>query len=238
MVKQLRVFRPARAPYDAALEAQVACVQRLKSGQERPETGFLLLLTHPPVITVGRSGGESNVLVSEERLRREGVALRHVSRGGDVTYHGPGQIVGYPILRLDGRDRDVHAYLRRLEQVIIDALADFRIESGRRPGFTGVWAGEEKIAAIGVAITRWVTYHGFALNVDPDLGHFALINPCGITDRRVTSMARLLEAPVDPRRVEDALLAHFAGEFGFDEVVESRALPAWPEPALSHEHRR
>lgn len=238
MVKQLRVFRPGRVPYDSALEAQVACVERLKTGEERPETGFLLLLTHPPVITVGRSGEESNILVSEERLRREGVALRHVSRGGDVTYHGPGQIVGYPILRLDGPDRDVHAYLRRLEQVIMDALAGFGIESGRRPGFTGVWVAEEKIAAIGVAITRWVTYHGFALNVDPDLDHFALINPCGIADRQVTSMARLLDAPVDRRRVEDALVARVAGEFGFDEVVESGALPAWPEPALTHEHRR
>lgn len=226
-MRRLRVFRPGTVPYDTALAAQMACVERLKSAPPAAGgDGFLLLLTHPPVITVGRSGDGRNILVSRERLRQEGVEVRQVSRGGDVTYHGSGQIVGYPIIRLAEHGRDVHAYLRRLEQVIMDTLADYRITAQRSAGHTGVWVGREKVAAIGVAITRWISYHGFALNVAPNFRHFGLINACGITDRQVTSMSRLLGAAVDQAQVEVRLARHFGEEFGFNEIEESAVLPS------------
>jgi len=235
-LKRLRVFSPGLVPYDLALAAQRACVERLKrTGPRASGEAFLFLLEHPPVITVGRGGKEQNILVPAEVLRRQGVALRHVGRGGDVTYHGPGQVVGYPVLRLEGWQRDVHAYLRRLEQVLMETLQEFGIASRRREGYTGVWVGEEKVAAIGVAITRWITYHGFALNVSPRLEHFALIHPCGITDRRVTSMERILGRRVDAARVREDLVKHFVRHFGFEVVSRSASLPVWARPAESHE---
>ena len=137
-----------------------------------------------------------HVLASRDRLRREGIEVHESSRGGDVTYHGPGQIVGYPILRLDLHGRDIHRYLRDLEEVLIRAAGAVRHRGRREEGRTGVWVGREKVAAIGVAVRRWVTYHGFALNVAPNLAHFGLIVPCGIRDTGVTSLARLLGRPV------------------------------------------
>lgn len=221
----LCVFRPGTVDYDAALAAQEACVARLKACWAPPSEGFLLLVGHPPVITIGRGGDEGNILADVGDLARRGVAVRRVSRGGDVTFHGPGQVVGYPIVRLEGVRRDVHAFLRSLEQVILDALADFGVAGRRRKGYTGVWVGDEKIAAIGVAITRWVTYHGFALNVTGGLDPFSLIHPCGIRGCRVTTMARVLGSEVDRRRVEDRLAVRFAERFGFDDIREEAGLP-------------
>jgi len=150
----------------------------------------LLIVEHPHVITLVRSGRIENLLASEDVLRRAGIAFHHTDRGGDITYHGPGQVVGYPILDLREWKRDVTAYVRAIEQVLIDALAEFGISAGRIPGWTGVWVEQKKVAAIGVHIGRWVTSHGFALNLNTDLSCFGYIVPCGLT-KPVTSMAEL-----------------------------------------------
>jgi lipoyl(octanoyl) transferase len=176
-----------RIGYARAYEIQRALVERRKRG-EIPDQ--LVFVEHPHVITLGRNGHLENLLAGDEVLRRSGIEFHHTDRGGDVTYHGPGQVVGYPILDLREWKRDVVAYVRGIEQALIDALAEFGIESERSPGATGVWTGGAKIAAIGVHISRWVTSHGFALNVTTDLDYFRYIVPCGLT-RPVTSMEAL-----------------------------------------------
>ncbi|MGH7567329.1 MAG: lipoyl(octanoyl) transferase LipB [Gemmatimonadota bacterium] len=177
-----------------------------------PDT--LILLEHPPVITLGRSGTADHLLGSEAELRGRGVEFVATDRGGDITFHGPGQIVGYAIVDLAPRGRDLHRYLRDLETVLILALEEFGIRAGRAEGLTGVWVAEAKAAAIGIRVSRWVTHHGFALNVDTDLSYFDLIVPCGIADRRVTSMEALLGGPVDREAVEAALGRAFEAVFG------------------------
>ena len=147
----------------------------------------LLFVEHPHTVTIGRNGNRGNLLASEDTFERAGIALHESNRGGDVTYHGPGQVVGYPILDLNEWKRDVHLYVRAVEQAIIDTLAEFGIQGIRIPGLTGVWVGNAKIAAIGVHLSRWVTSHGFALNVDTDLSYFQYIVPCGLA-KPVTSM--------------------------------------------------
>jgi len=195
----------------------------------------LLLLEHPPVITTGAKGGEKHLLVSRETLTKEGIALFATSRGGDITYHGPGQIVGYPVMDLSRYGRDVHGYLRRLEEVLIRALADIGLEAGRVPGYTGVWVGDGKVAAIGVTVRQWVTMHGFALNVDPEMRHFSLIVPCGIRDHGVTSVATLTGRPVSPDGIRWRVAARFGEVFDLALVPVSLAdLPAvQPEPAVA-----
>ncbi|MCX7667787.1 MAG: lipoyl(octanoyl) transferase LipB [Atribacterota bacterium] len=156
--------------------------------------GALLLLEHPPVFTLGRSASRENLLVGEEILQREGIKVYEVERGGDITYHGPGQIVGYPVINLRFWRKDVHAFLRALEEALILFLRRFQVEGFRYPPHTGVWVNPEnpeKIAAIGIAVRRWVTYHGFALNIAPNLEHFRYIVPCGIRDKGVTSLERV-----------------------------------------------
>ncbi|MDK2897391.1 MAG: lipoyl(octanoyl) transferase [Candidatus Atribacteria bacterium] len=157
--------------------------------------GVLLLLEHPPVITLGKSASPANLLVREEVLTQAGIELRPVERGGDITYHGPGQIVGYPLLNLRFWEKDVHLFLRTLEEALITFLRRYQVEAMRYPPFTGVWVRNrgsfEKIAAIGVAVKRWVTYHGFALNISPNLDHFRYIIPCGIKDKGVTSLEEM-----------------------------------------------
>ncbi len=173
----------------------------------------LLLLEHPPTITVGKSGKLENVLVSPAELASAGVSLIFTDRGGDVTYHGPGQIVGYPILDLRERERDIHRYVHNLEEVLIRTLADYGIKSGRDHNHAGVWVNDEEIAALGLSVRKWITMHGFALNVNTEMNHFSLINPCGFTSKTATSMARLLgyELPVD--EVTKRLLDRFAEVF-------------------------
>jgi lipoyl(octanoyl) transferase len=173
--------------YVSALDLQHQLVERRKRG-EIPDQ--LLIVEHPHVVTMGRNGHSENLLASPEVLERSGIELHYTDRGGDVTYHGPGQIVGYPIFDLREWKRDVVAYLRALEQVLIEALAEFGIHGGRQPGATGVWVEGAKVAAIGVHISRWVTSHGFALNLDTDLDYFKYIVPCGLT-QPVTSLRGL-----------------------------------------------
>jgi lipoyl(octanoyl) transferase len=210
--------------YDEALELQRGLVEARKAGSIPDQ---LLLLQHPPVITLGAKvrNDRSHVLASEAALDEAGVALFEAGRGGDVTYHGPGQLVGYPILDLRPDRCDVHQYVRDLEQVMIDAAATFGVEAARVPGLTGAWAGRDKLAAIGVRISRWVTSHGFAFNVSTDLAHFDLIVPCGITDRGVTSLSRLLGRDVSVGAVEDAVIEAFAGVFGREIAADVTTAP-------------
>ena len=197
--------------YAQALAIQNDLVARRKLG-EIPDQ--LLIVDHPHVITLGRNGRLDHLLASEEVLRRSGIAFHPTDRGGDITYHGPGQIVGYPILDLREWKRDVVEYVRTIEQVIIDTLAAFRIEAGRVAGLTGVWAKEKKVAAIGVHISRWVTSHGFALNHTTDLTYFQYIVPCGLT-KPVTSM-RELGSSAPRAQVTAELARQFARGFGLD----------------------
>jgi lipoyl(octanoyl) transferase len=184
----------------------------------------LLLLEHPHVITLGRNGRLENLLAGEEVLTRAGISFFPADRGGDVTYHGPGQLVGYPILDLREWKRDVGAYVRALEQVLIDTLADYGIEAGRIPKLTGVWVGERKIAAIGVHLSRWITSHGFALNVHTDLSYFQYIVPCGLT-KPVTSMAQLgVRATLN--EVSETLAGHFGRVFDCQMLLEAPVLAA------------
>lgn len=210
------VVRLGRVGYEAALGVQLRIVERMKATE--PEDAVLLLLEHEPVITLGRSAKREHLLASAEELARRGIELHESSRGGDITYHGPGQLVGYPIVRLAAAHRDVHRFLRGIEATLIRTLAGFGIEGGRKEGLTGVWVGEEKVAAVGIAFTRWISYHGFALNVSTNLDAFGLIVPCGITDRAVTSMARLLGEAPEWSEVEGAVVEAFVGEFGLGEA--------------------
>jgi lipoyl(octanoyl) transferase len=194
--------------YAEALEVQRALVAGRKLG-EIPD--HLLIVEHPHVITMGRNGRTENLLASEDLLARAGIAFHQTDRGGDVTYHGPGQIVGYPILDLREWKRDVVGYVRGIEQAIIGALDEFGIAGTRVPGCTGVWVDGAKIAAIGVHISRWVTSHGFALNVDTNLDYFQYIVPCGLT-RPVTSMRRL-GSSAGRAEVVAALARHFGQVF-------------------------
>ena len=197
-----------RLGYAEAVELQRDLVARRKRG-EIPDQ--LLIVEHPHVVTIGRNGRDENLLAGPDQLARAGVELHRTDRGGDVTYHGPGQVVGYPILDLREWKRDVVAYLRALEQALMEALAGFGIEAGRLQGATGVWTAEGKIAAIGVHISRWVTSHGFALNVETDLSYFRYIVPCGLT-KPVTSM-RALGCDASRGQVVAALASSFARVF-------------------------
>jgi len=218
------VLRLGRMAYQPALDLQLRLLEAMKESDTLD--AVLLLLEHEPVVTLGRSADDGNLLIPREEFARRGVDLHESSRGGDVTYHGPGQIVGYPILRLAGPRRDVHRYLRTIEQVIIDVLAGYGLDGERVDGFTGVWVGGAKVAAIGVAISRWVTYHGFALNVTTNLDAFRLIVPCGLTDKPITSLQNLLGRALPLREVEDALIARFVAAFDLDAAVERSSVDA------------
>ncbi len=176
-------------------------------------TDVLLLLEHPPTLTIGKSGGLENVLVSPAELAKNGISLFFVDRGGDVTYHGPGQLVGYPIIDLKDKGRDLHQYVRNLEEVIIRTLNDFSIKAGRDESHTGVWVGGEEIAAIGLRIIKWISMHGFALNVNTNLDQFRFINPCGLSDGKATSISRILCQEIPMEVVTERLVAHFSEVF-------------------------
>lgn len=211
-MRSLEVRWLGRIGYDEALALQ----QELVEARRAERVGdTLLLLEHPHVITLGVAArrARSHILAPPDVLAARGVLVRETGRGGDVTYHGPGQLVGYPILDLRPDRCDVHRYVRDLEEVLIRATARFGVRAGRVAGLTGVWVGEEKLAAIGVRISRWITSHGFAFNVDPDLDYFRLIVPCGIRDRGVTSLAKLLGRPVPMDAVREAVTAAFAEVF-------------------------
>ncbi|HZP48394.1 MAG TPA: lipoyl(octanoyl) transferase LipB [Vicinamibacterales bacterium] len=224
--RRLTVRRLGRVAYADALALQRALVDERKANAIGDQ---LLLVEHPHVLTLGvrGDGGRSHILAAPDVLAARGVEVHETGRGGDITYHGPGQLVGYPIVDLKPDRQDVHKYVRDIEEVLIRTIAEYGIEAGRVEGLTGVWVGREKVAAIGVRIARWVTSHGFALNVTTDLDYFGLIVPCGIADRGVTSLERLLGRAIDRRGVEDHVVAHFCRVF--DRV------PAAPEPIRSAE---
>jgi len=177
----------------------------------RPDWSYdlLLLLEHPPVITFGRNTDHNNLLWSEQSLRAAGIDCVETRRGGDMTLHNPGQLVGYPIVDLNGYQRDVHTFLRRLEEVLVATIADYGLSGRTIDGKTGVWIEDRKIASIGVAVRRWISYHGFALNIDNDLSSFAAIIPCGLADVTMTSMSRELGKAVDKDAVAQTLVGHF-----------------------------
>jgi lipoyl(octanoyl) transferase len=200
-----------RVPYEAGLDLQEERVAAVRDGL-RPEA--LFLLEHDPVLTLGRNASRGNILASPQALSRLGIAVHECGRGGDVTYHGPGQLVGYPVINLAPDAKDVWKYVRNLEEALIRTLADHGVRGRRFEKLTGVWVGQEKVAAIGVRISRWVTSHGFALNVTTNLDHFRTIVPCGIRSYGVTSLERLMDAPPDLVTVARGFARHFASVFG------------------------
>ena len=225
-----------RVPYEPAWALQEGVQQRLiaakRAESPNPAPHVLLLLEHPPVYTLGKSGDAENLLVSEERLDELGADFHRIGRGGDVTYHGPGQLVGYPLLDLDRFFTDLGRYLRTLEEIVIRTCAEHGVTSTRVDGRTGVWVGpdargsERKICAMGVRCSRWVTMHGFALNVTTDLDSFDHIVPCGIDDRGVTSLAEETDASVTVGDVRGPVTKHFVDLFDA-EVTERRGTDAW-----------
>ena len=216
----LLVRRLGLVPYDEALALQRALVEQ-RQRAEVPD--LLLLVEHPHVLTLGvrGHGGRAHILASPHELAARGIAVHETGRGGDITYHGPGQIVGYPIIDLKPDRQDVHRYLRDLEEVLIRTAGDYGLVAHRVEGLSGAWVGAEKLAAVGVRIARWVTSHGFAFNVTTDLDYFDLIVPCGIADRGVTSLQRLLGRPVLPGEVTDRLVANFGAVFDRDPVADT-----------------
>jgi len=205
------VRRLGLVAYADGLDLQRQLVEARKADRI-PDT--LLLLQHPHVLTVGvKKDGRSHILATPDRLESLGVDVFETGRGGDVTYHGPGQLVGYPIIDLNPDRRDVHRYVRDLEEVMIRVCADYGLEAGRSTGFSGTWIADEKIGAIGVRISRWITSHGFAFNVTTDVNFFNLIVPCGIADRGVTSLQAQLGRVPPMTEVEDRLIAHFSAVF-------------------------
>jgi lipoate-protein ligase B len=209
-------------PYAEALELQRSIARDRISGGISQDV--LLLMEHPPVVTLGRSSKEKHLVASPEFLQSHGVELFEVERGGDVTYHGPGQLVGYPIVDLKRHRQDLHWYLRKLEEVLINTLADYGIPGERNASYTGVWTRGKKIASIGVHARDWVTWHGFALNVTTDLSYFELIVPCGIDGVVMTSIARELGAEeVSEQDVQERVAAKFAAAFDLTAVVTSRS---------------
>ena len=216
--RPLAVRRLGRLPYAEALALQRSLVEDRRAGRI-PDT--LLLVEHPHVLTLGvrGDGGRSHILATDEALAARGIEVHETGRGGDITYHGPGQLVGYPIIDLNPDRRDVHRYVRDLETVLIRTAADYGITAGRIDGLTGVWVGNEKLAAIGVRIARWITSHGFALNVTTDLDLFDLIVPCGIAGRGVTSLGRLLDRLVETAEVENRIIEHFANVFDLNRLA-------------------
>lgn len=213
--RPLQVHTLGRMAYGDGLDLQKR-LAALRIADEVPDQ--LLLLEHDPVITWSRTGrGSEHLLASSDRLAVLGVGTHLTDRGGDITYHGPGQVVGYPILKLVDGERDLHRYLRRLEEFLIQFLKGFGLEGVRSPGETGVWVEGAKVAAIGIRASRWVTHHGFALNVDPDMSHFGLIVPCGLHGRPVTSL-RQLGVTARPEDVLDRLVDSFTSVFGRERV--------------------
>jgi lipoate-protein ligase B len=222
--QRLAVAELGLVDYEDALALQTSTLAARLDGSVGDT---LLLMEHPHVYTLGR-GADERFIVGNPA----GAPVRRVSRGGQVTYHGPGQLIGYPILKLEGRDRDVTKYLRMLEAAMIDALARFSIDAGRRDGMTGVWVGGRKIASIGVGLRRWVTWHGFALNVSTDLSYFDSIVPCGIDGCRMTSVCELTNRAVSKREFGSVMRESFARVFGYEEIISVDAAEIARTPEL------
>ena len=212
----IKVVKLGRLEYGKALGIQ----EKLLALRQAGKIGdIMLLVEHPPVLTVGRRGEYSNILLPTDELKAAGVEIFDVNRGGDVTYHGPGQIVGYPIMDLNDYGRDIKDYVGKIEEIFIRLLKeDYDITARRdEKKYTGVWVQNSKITAIGIAVKRWVTMHGFAFNVNTDLNHFRWINPCGITDKGVTSLQKLLGRAEDYEKLNERVIWYFTQVFGLDE---------------------
>ena len=224
-MRPLEVRHLGVVPYADAVELQRALVEERRAGRV-PD--LLLLLEHPHVITMGakREASRSHLVATPERLAERGVELRESGRGGDITYHGPGQLVGYPILDLRPDRCDVHKYVRDLEEVMIRSAADFGLTAGRIDGLTGAWVGADKLGAIGVRISRWITSHGFAFNVMTDLDYFKLIIPCGITSGGVTSLSRATGRAVRMTDARAAIATRFGDVFGRQVLADAAAASA------------
>ena len=205
--------------YGAALDLQTAMVA---ARLENKIGDTLLLMEHPHVFTLGRGADDRFIVTNPAR-----VPTYRVSRGGQVTYHGPGQLIGYPILKLEGPARDVTRYLRSLEDAMVDALREFGVDANRRAGLTGIWIGQRKIASIGVGLRRWVTYHGFAVNISTDLSFFDSIVPCGIEGCRMTSICQLRDAQISMREFSASMQRSFARVFGYDTIVAQAPAQIW-----------
>lgn len=208
------------------LEALAMQEKLLQLRQQNKVPDIMLLLQHPPTVTLGTRENRYNILTPEAELEKLGVNIYKINRGGDVTYHGPGQIVGYPILNLNGYGKSVRLYVDKLEEVFLGLLRDeYGITAGRDSQYTGVWVGDEKITAIGCSVKRWVTMHGFAFNVNTDLNHFRWINPCGITDKGVTSVQKILGQPQDIDKVNGQIISHFSRVFNCEpELINRQSL--------------
>ena len=226
--KQLIRVELGRTNYADAWKMQKKLVDERVKGN-LPD--LLLLTEHDPVITKGRATDINNLLCSPDELKNRGVELFEIERGGDITYHGPGQLVIYPIIDLNNHGRDLHKYLRDLERMIIATLGELGIEAGVKPGLTGVWADDKKLAAIGVAVSRWITYHGAALNVNTDLDYYKLINPCGITQFPVGSIKNELGNDTKLDKVADLIIKNFADIFSCDVEQSAEIENLLNEPA-------
>jgi len=206
--------------YAETLELQHQLVEK-KYKEKLPE--ILLLVEHNPVITLGRSSHLENILLDKDQLEKLGVQLHSIERGGDVTYHGPGQLVSYPIFDLNNYNQDTHLFLRMLEKVIIKTIESYGLKAERIKGLTGVWVEGKKVASIGVAAKRWITFHGLALNINTDLKYFSYIHPCGILDKKVTSMQELLSQKIDFQEVKDSLTDSFVEIFDL-KLIKNKTL--------------
>ena len=214
MKKEAWILNLDTVPYEEAFALQKRLVAMRSKGTIRDT---LILLEHPPVFTITRKATLKNILASQDELQDRGISLCQTNRGGDITYHGPGQIVGYPIMNLKDHGKDLHKYIRNIEEMITSLLRDYGISAHRDKANPGVWIGDEKIAAIGIAVkSSWTTMHGFAFNVNPDLDHYSLIVPCGITNKGVTSLSKLLGTPIAITEVREKLIHHYAQVFNLN----------------------
>lgn len=233
MKKIVDVYDLKQSPYQETWDLQHLIQKQIIAEKRAEQKGefvgerkndVLLLVEHPHVYTLGKSGDEANLLKNEDELNELDATFVKIDRGGDITYHGPGQIVGYPIMDLDRYFTDIHKYLRYLEEVIIKTCADYGIDAGRIDGLTGVWIGEEKICAMGIRSSRWVTMHGFAFNVNAHLNYFKNIVPCGIDDKAVTSLDKILGKPIPMQEVKNKVITNFEEVFDVD-LHPRKALP-------------
>lgn len=221
MTKKLEILNLGNMRYKKAYELQLELIKKRAAG-EIPDT--LILVEHPPVFTIGSSGTDEHISVSRDFLESSGIEVFETNRGGDITYHGPGQIVAYPILNLKEHKQDLHWLLRQYEEVTIRLLEKYGITARRIDGLTGVWVGDEKITAIGVGVRRWVSYHGFAFNVNPNLEHFSYIIPCGIRDKGVTSLSKLQGEEMDMDEMRKKVIKYFAEVFEMEVLEDERQI--------------
>lgn len=229
---KLSIIKLGLIEYQVALDLQLKI---LKLSQQEAIGNVLLLLEHPPVLTIGINGKDNNILINEDALCEMGVAVFRSNRGGDVTYHGPGQVVAYPIMNLNNFGKDVKDYVRLLEETSIRLMKEeYGLNADRKTGFPGVWVGNDKITAIGCAVKRWVTMHGFAFNVNTNLEHFKWINPCGFTDKGVTSLEKLLGGSQDMDMVTNYIIKHFTNLFNMEPEMIDREVFLRKIEGLSH----